>query len=270
MTGLIAQLSTMFGLAEGLIWQAGLVFLRVGAAVALLPGFGESFLPQRVKMTAVILITAIVYPAVLDIPAALPDISGGAPGDPAQAISLASLAGEVLAGLLLGFTLRLMILCLQTAGTMIGQSVSLAQMFNGTGPEPQPIVSNLLTLGGIVLFCTMGGLARSVELLVWSYAVLPSGDIPDPGAISRWGLDLIARSFALAFTLSAPFIIAALLYNLALGAINRAMPSLMVTFIGAPALTLGGLILLAIASPFVLQTWQEALGGRLLDPFGVW
>ena len=45
MNGLIAQLTGIFGIAEAVIWQAALVFLRVGAAVALLPGFGESFLP---------------------------------------------------------------------------------------------------------------------------------------------------------------------------------------------------------------------------------
>lgn len=265
MTGLIAQLSGVFGIAEGVIWQAALVFLRVGAAVALLPGLGESFLPQKVKITAVMVITAIVFPAVLEAPAGLLG-----PDPQSTVFTPLNIAAELVAGLLLGFTLRLMILCLQTAGTMIGQSISLAQMFHGTGPEPQPIVSNLLTLGGLVLFCSMGGLARSVELLVYSYEVLPPGQLPDPGEISRWALGLTARAFSLAFMLSAPFILAALLYNLALGAINRAMPSLMVTFIGAPALTLGGLILLALASPFLLQSWHDALGVRLLDPFGPW
>ncbi|MFC3118840.1 flagellar biosynthetic protein FliR [Jhaorihella thermophila] len=38
----------------------------------------------------------------------------------------------------------------------------------------------------------------------------------------------------LPFSLSAPFVIASLLYNLTLGAINRAMPQLMVTLVGAP------------------------------------
>ncbi len=74
----------------------------------------------------------------------------------------------------------------------------------------------------------------------------------------------------MAFTLAAPFILAALLYNLALGAINRAMPSLMVTFIGAPALTLGGLVLLALATPFLLQIWRDMVSLRLLNPFGAW
>lgn len=265
MNGLIAQLTGIFGIAEAVIWQAALVFLRVGAAVALLPGFGESFLPQRVKMAAVVLITLVVFPAVLEAPQAVLDPYGSGSG-----FTIVAIAAEVTAGLLLGFLLRLMILLLQTAGTMIGQSISLAQMFNGTGPEPQPIVSNLLTMSGLVLFCSLGGLSRSVELLVYSYTILPPGQIPDPAEVARLGLSQIARVFAMAFTLAAPFILAALLYNLALGAINRAMPSLMVTFIGAPALTLGGLVLLALATPFLLQIWRDMVSLRLLNPFGAW
>lgn len=260
MNPLIAQLTGVLQMTEGAIWQTALVFLRVGAAVALLPGLGEHFLPQRVKLAAVVVLTLIVAPAV----------SGQtlADYDSAARFGAAAILTEVMAGLFLGFVMRLLILGLQTAGTLIAQSVSLAQMFSGTGPEPQPIVSNLLVLAGIVLFCTLGGLARSVELMVLSYDLLPPGAVPDSAALSQWGLLRISRIFALAFTLAAPFVIAALLYNLALGAINRAMPGLMVTFIGAPALTLGGLILLALLAPFLLQSWQDAVLGSFADPFG--
>jgi flagellar biosynthetic protein FliR len=53
-----------------------------------------------------------------------------------------------------------------------------------------------------------------------------------------------------------------------LGVINRAMPQLMVTLIGAPALTAGGLMLLLLAAPVMLAVWAEAFGTFLLDPFG--
>ena len=49
----------------------------------------------------------------------------------------------------------------------------------------------------------------------------------------------MAASFALALSLAAPFVIASLLYNVALGVINKAMPQLMVAFVGAPAITCG-------------------------------
>ena len=64
MNPLIAQLTGVLQMTEGAIWQTALVFLRVGAAVALLPGLGEHFLPQRVKLAAVVVLTLIVAPAV--------------------------------------------------------------------------------------------------------------------------------------------------------------------------------------------------------------
>jgi flagellar biosynthetic protein FliR len=60
---------------------------------------------------------------------------------------------------------------------------------------------------------------------------------------------------ALAFPLAAPFVIGSGLYNLALGAINKAMPQLLVAFVGAPALALGGLLLMLIAAPLMVSVW---------------
>ncbi len=82
------------------------------------------------------------------------------------------------------------------------------------------------------------------------------------------GLQEAARSFQLAFGLSMPFVIGALLYNLALGFLNRAMPQLMVTFVGAPALTAGGLLLVFLAAPLLLSTWSDALIEFMSNPLG--
>ena len=255
MNGVIAALSQMSGVAEDFIWQAALVFLRVGAAVALIPAIGEQMVPQRVKLAVAVALTAIVAPAVAgqsQLPTGL----------------LGPLATEAAAGLIIGFGLRLLVLGLQTAGTIVAQSTSLAQMFAGTGPEPQPIVANLFVLAGLALFVAMGGLSRATGLLIMSYDLIPQGQLPAAADLAEWGLGRISAVFGLAFSLAAPFVLAALLYNLALGAINRAMPQLMVTMVGAPVLTLGGLVLLAVTSPIILSVGKEALDLALDRPFG--
>lgn len=251
MSGLFGQLAALAGVAESAVWHAALVFLRVGAMVSLLPALGEQALPQRVKLAAAVALTLVVAPAVT-----VPEDYG-----------VLALAGEAVVGLCLGFGLRLLVMGLQTAGTLAAQSVSLAQMFAGTGPEPAPIVANLLVLCGVALFVLTGGLARSAELLILSYQMFPAGQPPDPAALADWGLSRTAQVFALAFALAAPFVLAALLYNLALGVINRAMPALMVSFVGAPALTLGGLVLLALSAPVLLRVWQAAMERALTAPF---
>ena len=60
-----------------------------------------------------------------------------------------------------------------------------------------------------------------------------------------------------------------MIYNLALGIINRAMPQLMVAMVGAPAITGGALALLMLAAPVILPLWLGLLQARLADPFGI-
>ena len=85
--------------------------------------------------------------------------------------------------------------------------------------------------------------------------------------MSDWGLDQIRRAFALAFTLAAPFVLVSVLYNLALGAINKAMPQLMVAFVGAPVITAAGLLILCVSSPLILTVWLDALDAFMAAPF---
>jgi flagellar biosynthesis protein FliR len=97
---------------------------------------------------------------------------------------------------------------------------------------------------------------------------MPMARFPLAEDALRWGLPQVARAFELGFILSMPFVLASLLYYVALGAINRAMPTLMVAFIGAPALTALGLILLLLAAPAMLAVWLDGVQGWLLRPFG--
>ena len=62
---------------------------------------------------------------------------------------------------------------------------------------------------------------------------------------------------------------ASFLYNVTLGVINKAMPQLMVAFVGAPAITAGGLALLMLSSPFLLALWGERLFAFMQSPFGI-
>ena len=248
-----AVLSWLEGDGLALFWSGFLAFVRIGAAMALLPVFGEQSLPVRVRLGATLALSLIVAPAI-----ATP-----------VAITPGAILAEAAAGLLLGAGFRLFVVALQTAGAMAAQATSLSQLFAGAGGEPLSAVSNLLTVTALALAFAIGLHLRAAEALILSYAVIPQGRLPAGADVADWGVAQVGASFALAFSLAAPFVIGGLLYNLALGAINRAMPTLMVAFIGAPALTLGGLALLAVTAPLMMQVWMAAWQGWLADPFAV-
>ncbi|QCO55695.1 flagellar biosynthetic protein FliR [Pseudorhodobacter turbinis] len=242
---------------ESWLWATLLVFVRVGAVMALLPAFGEQSVPQRVRLALTVCFTMIIAPAVV---ARAPGIEEG------FALPLAT---EVAAGLALGIGFRMFVFALQIAGTLVAQSTSLSQLFGGQGAEPQPAISHVFVMAGLALAVASGLHVRVAEVLILSYNVLPFGIFPDSSILSDWGVAQIRAAFSLAFSMAAPFLAASLIYNIALGVINRAMPQLMVVLVGAPALTLGGLVLMAIATPLMLSLWMTALDAYLANPYVV-
>lgn len=257
MNDLLTVLTELSGMAQGMILTGFLVFLRIGAMMALLPAFGEQTIPARVRLGVALAFTAIVAPAVADRVA------------PLQEAGAWPFLTEVAAGLLLGMALRLFVHALQIAGTLIAQATSLSQLFGGIDANPLPAVGTLLTIGGLALALASGLHVRVAEMAILSYDIFPAGRLPTGADVAGWGVGHVARMFALGFSIAAPFVVAALIYNLAMGVVNRAMPQLMVAFIGAPALTLGGLALMAVALPLGLALWLGAFNGFLDAPFVV-
>jgi flagellar biosynthetic protein FliR len=251
---LLESMAQLQGIGQDVAWRFWLVFLRVGAAMALLPAFGEASIPQRVKLAVALAFTMIVAPAAGGIPA--PGVS-----------PMGAMGAEVAVGLILGLALRLMVLALQTAGSIAANATSLSQLFGGTGPEPQPAISNLLVMAGLALALASGLHVQISVSLISSYQIFPAGQLPDSADMADWGVGLVAQTFALAFVLAAPFSIAAFLYNVALGVINRALPTLMVSFIGAPALAAGGLLMIALVAPILLAVWLHHFQVLLASPF---
>lgn len=233
----------------------GVIFLRVAALVSVLPAFGERTIPVRIKLGIALMFTLVVAPAVPP--------TGGIRGVEAAVTFVFT---ETLVGLAIGLGVRLFILALQTAGSIAAQSTSLSQILGGAAAEPIPAMGYILVVAGLALAVMNGLHVQAARLLILSYDLFPAGRPVAAGPLAGWGLERVSQAFTLAFTLAAPFVIASVIYNLTLGVINRAMPQLMVAFVGAPVITMGGLLLLLIAAPTLLSVWSDALALFMANP----
>ncbi|MEO9895904.1 MAG: flagellar biosynthetic protein FliR [Paracoccaceae bacterium] len=249
------SLLAILSLLDFNLWSGFVVFLRVSALTALLPAFGERTVSVRIKLALAVSFTFIITPVVAS---KIPQ------GEVLQISSI--ILSEPLSGALLGIGVRLLVLALQTAGTIAAQSTSLSQILGGASVDPLPAMGFILVIGAICLAVTTGLHVKAAKLLIYSYELFPVAVFSSGNGIAEWGVDKIRHAFSLAFTLSAPFLILSLLYNLALGAINKAMPQLMVAFVGAPVITMGGLFLLCLTAPLMLSVWLEALNSYLFNP----
>lgn len=255
-------LLSILPISQHFLWVVVTVFFRLGAMMALMPAFGDQPVPMRMRLLLTLMFTSIVAPAVAQTDIVVPD----------DYLSLVSQLGwEMLIGLFFGFFVRFFILMLQIAGSIAAQSTSLSQIFGGSaGADPQPAIGHLLVVAGLALAVLLGLHVQVAIYMIDSYAILPAGSRMSGDIVSQIGVAEVTRTFGTGFTLAAPFLIASLVYNVVLGFINKAMPQLMVSFVGAPAITAGGLLLLFLSAPFLLGVWINSLHHFLQSPFSAW
>ena len=232
-----------------------MIFSRVSAIVFLMPVFATFGLPARVKL-ALSLCISVICAHYIELPVRERGF--------VELLPMLMVEGAI--GLALGFSLRLFVFALQIAGTIIGLSTSLSQVLGATGPDPLPALGKILIVSSAALAIALGLHVKFVEFVLLSYELFPFAHAPDPSLLTPFGIQKVAQSFALAFSLAAPFVGLALLYNIAIGAINRAMPQLMVAFVGAPFITFCAILLLTLASPVLIEVWRDALLGFMSDP----
>jgi len=254
----MSELAQLVPLWQQSAWPLFLVFLRVGGMMATLPAFGEQSVPVRVRLGLTLSFVIIVFP-MLQIQSSLPP--------PNLLGALSQGLPEVIAGLFFGLLLRFFVFVLQIAGSIAAQTTSLSQIFGGSaGVDPQPAIGHVLLVSGLALAASMGLHVKFATYMALSYDLVPLGLVIPAEHVASYGTDAVAKTFALGFTLAAPFMIGSLIYNVALGVINKAMPQLMVSFVGAPAITAGGLILLLITAPILLGIWIDAFGSFVMSP----
>ena len=121
-------------LISGDLFSLIFVFARIGAAVMLLPGFGEVFIAARVRLMLAIGITVVVTPVVSPLVPPTPD---------GPLSMFAAIGHELAIGLFLGAMARMMVSALHMAGVIIGFQTSLAKSplrrVRGLASDRQPL-----------------------------------------------------------------------------------------------------------------------------------
>lgn len=235
-----------------LVFQAALLFCRLGAAVMLLPGLGESEVPATIRLSLGLLLTLLLLPLLAPGLPAVPE----APGEVLRVLTL-----ELLAGLWLGGLARGLVLALAQAGQVMGSMIGLTTPLQGDpelGAQSTPLGRGF-GFAATVLVLATGLYAWPLSALVGSYAVLPAGAPFPAGAAADAVAAMVAESFSLALRLAAPFILAGVLFNAGMGLIARVAPQIQIFVVAAPAQIVGGLGLLLLLLPAILAFWDGAM-----------
>ena len=227
-----------------------LVFARIGAMVMLLPGFGETNIPTRIKLSIALLLTLIILP--LHRSAYQVDMNSLTP-------LLVLMLHEIIVGIVLGATARVTLSALNVAGSVIAQQLGLGFVtaVDPTQGQQGQIVGNFLTILGLTLLFATDSHYLVIAALSESYRIFSPGEIMPTGDVAALATSAFSAAFKIGLQLSAPFLVFGLVFNIGLGVLARLMPQMQVYFVGVPLSILVGFIILALVISAIMGTYLD-------------
>lgn len=237
-----------------------LTFARVGTLIMLMPGLGEQLISPRLRLAFALLVSLILFPMVRPL---LPT-EGAAIAGPNL---IALLIGELVIGLMLGLSVRMVLAALQTAGLIVSQQLGLAYAMtvDPTMGGQQASLGNFLTLLGVTLILATDLHHLALDAVARSYMLLPPNGVPGMGEAAQLALKAIGRGFGLAVQISAPFIAFGILFNIGLGVLSRLMPQMQVFFVAVPASVLIGMLVLFGSLGIMMGVFLDDIGRYLAE-----
>src|SRR5919205_1978533 len=227
-----------------------LVFARVGAMVMLLPGFGESNIPVRIKLAIALLLTLIILP--LHRTAYQVDLTS-------MAALGVLLVHEIAIGIVLGATARVTLAALSVAGSVIAQQLGLGFVtaIDPTQGQQGLLIGNFLTILGLTLLFATDSHHLVISALNESYRIFSPGEVFPSGDVASLATRAFAAAFKIGMQLSAPFLVFGLVFNIGLGILARLMPQMQVYFVGVPLSILAGFLILGLVIPAMMGTFID-------------
>jgi flagellar biosynthesis protein FliR len=238
------------------LFQFFMVFARLGSAIMLLPGFGEAYVPPRIRLIFALTVSFALMPMIANSLPAMPAAIGE---------FTALLLVEIGIGLFFGMIARLILLGAQSAGSVIALQIGMASALvaDPTTQQQAAITGNFLLALTVVLIFATGLDHMTLKGLAGTYAIFPAGEVPPMGDVANHASRIVADSFAVAIAMTAPFLVYGIVFAVALGLLARLMPTLQVFFIAMPMQLLAGLALMAVALTsmmlYFLSSYEERM-----------
>ena len=232
------------------VFAGGLVFARLAAILMLIPGFGETFVPVRIRLSLALLLALVLFPVV---GATVPPIPANVSGVAGAVIK------ETLIGLMIGTILRIFMTSLASAGEVVSIQTTLgfAQTTNPTQAAPSTTRGPFLGWTGIVLIMTTNLHHLFLSAIVRSYTIFPFTRVIQVADANALAIQTVSRSFALGLQLAAPVVAFSLIFNIATGLVGRVMPQFQIFFVSAPLMIIMGLSIFGLSLGLIGIVWID-------------
>ncbi|MBI1175042.1 MAG: flagellar biosynthetic protein FliR [Sideroxydans sp.] len=233
-----------FTSAQWSAWVAAFIFplARILALIASSPILGNKQVPVHVKIGLSVMMTIIIAPTL--------NIQPGI--EPGSATGIFILLQQMLAGLAMGFTMRIIFTAVETVGELAGLQMGLgfASFYDPQHASFSPVLAQFLGIIVALAFLSMDGHLYMLAALADSFQTFPiSTALPSALALHTLAI-WVGSIFSYALQLSLPLLGALLITNLALGILTRSAPQLNLFAVGFPITLAIGFLTLAMSLPY--------------------
>jgi flagellar biosynthetic protein FliR len=232
-----------------------LVFLRVGGIIVTIPVISDTSVPLQVKAALTILISLIIFPLVL------PNIPE--PANYQVLILMYRMAGEVMIGVIIGFSAKFVFAGIQMAGEMIGfqMGLSMANVIDPTTDQQVSTIAELQYLMAMLIFLIVDAHHIFFSAIIKSYSIVSPLTFHFSGQLMQSIFEFSQEMFVIAVKLGAPLMAVMLFTNVGLGIIARTVPQMNIFIVGFPLQIGIGLIFLGLTAPLLVQMTQTLFAG---------
>ena len=242
----------MFEGLEEQLWVWLFAMIRPGAAFLAAPVTGAAAVPVQLRLI---------------IALGLGIAASSHPGFGTVAFDLMSVTGafavvqEVVIGAAIGFVIQLGFAAAAIAGETISNVMGLgfAAMVDPQTGQSTPVIAQLFSIIATLVFLSIDGHLVLAALIVESYGALPPGSgFPSPDMLMElvgFGSTMFMAGLAIAFPVASALVIV----QIVMGLLARSAPAMNLFAVGLPATLTAGLVLLAIASPILIDAIGDSL-----------
>ena len=238
-----------------------LTFARIGAAVTIMPGVGDSFTPANIRLYIALGLSLTLAPLVAQhIPNPVPPTS----------VLFTLIVMEFIVGLFFGTIARIFMAALDTAGMIISTMSGLgnAQVFNPGSATQGSLIGALLSVTGMVIIFATEMHHLLFLGIVGSYDLFPVGSIPDSGSMAELVTKAVSSSFVIGLQLSLPFILMSLVMYIGMGVLARLMPQIQVFMLALPLQIMIAFATLMFVISAIMLFWVTKFEEAMIFFFG--
>ena len=223
-----------------------LIFLRVSAIMITIPIIGDTAVPARVKIGLSLLMASLLF-AVVKIPVIQPSF---------DIYSLVlRIMGEILIGVMIGFTARVLFAGIQLAGQLIGFQMGFAivSVIDPTSNMEVSVIAQFQYIIALLLFLLMDGHHIFLYAVADSIRVLPPLSFHLSEPLMNALLGLIGKMFVIGIKVGAPVVAILFFLSISMGLVARTVPQINIFIVGFPLQIAIGLIGVGVTLPLFMK-----------------